>query len=71
MGHIILRIYPDGRVERSERARSWLERQELLSYALFLQPGFAALDVAARVWRDLVVPSRGDPRSDPRKAGAQ
>jgi len=53
MGHIVLRIYPDGRVERSEKARSWRERRELLSFALFLQPGLAALDVSAHVWRDL------------------
>jgi len=53
MGHIVLKVYPDGHVERSEIARSWRERRELLSFALFLQPGFAALDVAAHVWRDL------------------
>jgi hypothetical protein len=53
MGHIVLRIYPDGRVERSESARSWRERRELLGFALFLQPGLAALDVSARLWQDL------------------
>jgi len=56
MGHIVLKVYPDGRVERSEIARSWRERRELLGFALFLQPGFAALDVAAHVWRDLRAP---------------
>lgn len=72
MGHIVLRLYPDGRVERSEIARSWRERRELLSFALFLQPGFAALDVAAHVWRDLhaadrresLVPSGCSPNRD-------
>lgn len=53
MGHIVLRIYPDGRVERSESVRSWRERRELLGFALFLQPGLAALDVAASIWRGL------------------
>lgn len=53
MAHIIVRLFPDGRVERSEEASSWREREELLAYALFLQPGLAALDVSAHIWRDL------------------
>ena len=61
MGHIIIRLFPDGRVERTEHASSWRERKELLAYALFLQPGLAALDVSAKVWRDL---------SDPQTEGA-
>ena len=62
MGHILLKIYPNGRVVRSETARSWPEREELLALALYLQPGFAAVDVAARVWRDLrkLPPAEGD-----------
>jgi hypothetical protein len=60
MGHIILRIYPDGRVERSESAGCWRERSELLGFALFLQPGLAALDVAARIWVDLHPDRQGD-----------
>ena len=35
------------------RAKSWKEREQLLAYGLYLQPGLAALDVAARIWRDL------------------
>ncbi len=53
MGHIVLRIYPDGRVERSESVKGWRERRELLAYAMHLQPALAAVDVSARVWRDL------------------
>ena len=53
MSHIELRIYPDGRVERSEKAKSWRERRELIALALHLQPAFAALDVGAQVWREL------------------
>ncbi|MBI4313083.1 MAG: hypothetical protein HY681_15100 [Chloroflexi bacterium] len=53
MGHIIIRLYPSGRVERSEKATTWREREELLAFALYLQPGLAALDVSARIWRDL------------------
>jgi hypothetical protein len=63
MGHIVLRIYPEGRVERSEVAGSWKEREELLALAVFLQAGFAALDVSARVWRDLRDDSRGSGRA--------
>jgi len=62
MGHILVKIYPDGRVDRLESARSWSEREELIAFALYLQPGLAALDVAARVWRDL--------RKEPREPGA-
>lgn len=53
MAHITLKIYPDGRIERSEDVSSWREREELLAYALYLQPGLAALDVSARIWREL------------------
>ena len=53
MGYIVIKLFPNGRVERSERARTWHEREELIAYSLYLQPGFAALDVAAHVWRDL------------------
>jgi hypothetical protein len=53
MSHIIIRLFPDGRIERTEHASNWRERDELLAYALFLQPGLAALDVAAKVWREL------------------
>lgn len=53
MGHILVRLYPDGRVEQSLSARSWKEREQLLAYGLYLQPGLAALDVGARIWRDL------------------
>ena len=56
MGHIVVRLYPDGRVERSEEAKTWRERETLLAFALFLQPGLAALDVSAKVWRDLALP---------------
>jgi len=65
MGHIILKVFPDGRVEQSLRARTWKEREELLAYGLYLQPGLAALDVSARLWRDLAfhpkrpIPVRG------------
>jgi hypothetical protein len=55
MGHIILKLFPDGRVEQSLRAKTWKERERLLAYGLYLQPGLAALDVAARLWRDLAV----------------
>lgn len=53
MGYITLRIYPSGRIERSEEVSSWAEREELLAYALYLQPGLAALDVSARIWSEL------------------
>ena len=53
MGYIIVKLFPDGRVERSDRASTWRERQELLTFSLFLQPGLAALDVSALLWRDL------------------
>jgi hypothetical protein len=69
MGCIILRVYPDGRVERSERARSWREREELLGYALFLQPALGALDIAAGTWRDLTAPP-GDEAGDRLRHGA-
>jgi hypothetical protein len=59
MGYIIVKLFPNGRVERSEKANSWRERQELIAYALYLQPGLAALDVAAHVWRDLR-PTKGE-----------
>lgn len=65
MGYIVLKVYPDGRVERSEIARSWRERRELLGFALFLQPGLAALDVAAHVWRDLRAADRRGPLDSP------
>jgi hypothetical protein len=50
---IVVRLYPDGRVERSEVTRSLKDRELLLGYALYLQPGLAALDVGARLWVDL------------------
>jgi hypothetical protein len=53
MGYIVVKLFPNGRVERSEKARNWREREELIAYSLYLQPGLAALDVAAHVWRDL------------------
>ena len=53
MGYIIVKLFPDGRVERAEKAKTWREREELLAYALYLQPGLAALDVAANIWRDM------------------
>jgi hypothetical protein len=53
MGHIIVKLYPDGRVEQSLQARSWKEREQLLAYGLYLQPGLAALDVGARIWCDM------------------
>lgn len=53
MGYIVLKLSRDGSIERGETARTWREREELLAFALFLQPGFAALDVAAKLWRDL------------------
>ena len=53
MGYLIIKLHPTGRVERSERARSWREREQLIAFSLWLQPGFAALDVAARLWREL------------------
>ena len=53
MAHIILKLLLDGKIEQSLHASSWKEREQLLAYGLYLQPGFAALDVAARLWRDL------------------
>jgi hypothetical protein len=53
MAHLILKLFPDGRIERLEHANTWLEREELIAYALYLQPGLAALDVAASLWREL------------------
>ncbi len=58
MGHFILRLFPDGRVEQSVHARTWKEREELIAFGLYLQPGLAALDVSARVWRDFAIPTR-------------
>jgi hypothetical protein len=58
MGHIVLKLFPDGRVEQSVRARSWKERELLLAFGLHLQPGLAALDVAAHIWRDLYSSSK-------------
>jgi hypothetical protein len=55
--HIILKLFPDGRVEQSLRARTWKEREKLLAFGLYLQPGLAALDVAVRLWRDLAASS--------------
>ena len=52
-GYIVIKLYPDGRVERSEKAESWREREELIAYSLFLQPALAAIDTTARIWRDL------------------
>jgi hypothetical protein len=68
VGHIVLKLFPDGRVEQLVRARTWKEREELLAFGLYLQPGLAALDVAARLWRDLTVPSPVKDRVHP-KAG--
>ena len=67
MGHIVLKVFPDGRVEQAFRAKSWKEREELIAYGLYLQPGLAALDVAARVWCDLAEPGARDRR--PGRAG--
>ncbi len=50
---ILLRIYPDGRVERSELASGWKQREELILYSIFLQPALSALDVSAQLWKDL------------------
>ena len=74
MGHILLRVYPDGRVERSESVRCWREREELIAFALYLQPGLAALDVAAGVWRGLRRQADGAEKARglrPPAAGAQ
>jgi hypothetical protein len=53
MAHLLIKLYPNGRVERLERCKSWIEREELIAFSLWLQPGLAALDVAARLWCDL------------------
>ena len=53
MSYIIIKLYPDGRVERAEKVKGWREREELIAYTLFLQPSLASLDTAACIWRDL------------------
>jgi len=55
MGHILIKLYPSGRIERLERSRNWRDRERLIAFSLWLQPGLAALDVAARLWRDLEI----------------
>jgi hypothetical protein len=70
MGHILLKLFPDGRVEQTLRARSWKEREQLLAYGMYLQPGLAALDVAAHLWRDLRA-STADPADATSRGGEQ
>ena len=67
MGHIILKLFPDGRIHQSVRASTWKEREELIAYGLYLQPGLAALDVAASLWRDLAVSPRRAAVDNPRE----
>lgn len=57
MGHINLKLFPDGRVEQSVHAKTWKEREQLLAFGLHLQPGLAALDVSARLWREILTTS--------------
>ena len=59
MGHIVLKLFPDGRVEQSVHAKTWKEREQLLAFGLHLQPGLAALDVSARLWKELTVAAQG------------
>jgi cellulase/cellobiase CelA1 len=50
---IVLRVFADGRIERTEHASNWRNQQELTRLGVFLQPTLAALHVAAGIWRDL------------------
>jgi len=53
VGHLLIKVYSSGRVERLERCKTWSEREELIALSVWLQPGLAALDVAARLWTDM------------------
>ncbi|TMB94098.1 MAG: hypothetical protein E6J42_11990 [Chloroflexi bacterium] len=53
MGHIDLKVYPNGRVVRTERVGPGREREELAAFGFHLLPALAALDTAARIWSDL------------------
>ena len=72
MGHIVLRLYPDGRIEQATCAKCWKDRERLLAYSMYLQPGLAALDVAARLWQDLTrAPGGSGQRPDDQAAGSR
>ena len=70
MAHLLIKVHPDGRVERLERCRSWREREELIALAVWIQPGLAALDVAARLWNELEKDKRERERAAPHARNA-